>query len=118
MGQPLDGALVLTADDEAIVERITGRRVCPSTGKVYHVRFMPPKAEGVDDETGEPLIQRDDDKEEVVRNRLATYYKQTEPVIDYYRTRGQAEVIEVDGNRPPEQVTASMIEACKRLGEA
>ncbi len=114
-GKPLDAVVIITADDEEIVQRITGRRVAPSSGRVYHVKYMPPKVEGVDDETGEPLIQRDDDREEVVRERLAAYKAQTEPVIDYYRNRNEAEVIEVDGNRSPDEVTESMVAAVERL---
>ncbi len=124
-GKPLDAVVVLQADDEEIVRRITGRRVAPSTGRAYHVKFMPPKVEGVCDDTGEKLVQRDDDKEEVVRKRLAAYYEQTRPVIDYYRRRGGVSVVEVNGSRPPHDVTASLIKAlqgavnaCERVPEA
>ncbi len=92
--------------------------MCPSTGKIYHITFMPPKVEGVCDETGEKLIQRADDTEEVVRQRLAAYYKQTEPVIAYYRGRKDINVIEVDGNKAPDEVTASLIESIAALKKA
>ena len=114
-GQTLDAVVVITADDDEIVGRITGRRMCPSTGKIYHIKYMPPKVEGICDETGEKLIQRADDTEEVVRERLNAYYKQTEPVIAYYRGVVDLNVIEVDGNQAPDAVTASLIEAMTSL---
>ncbi len=113
---PLDGVVVITCDDEAIVERITGRRSCPECGRVYHVKYLAPKKEGICDACGAELVQRGDDREEVVRERLATYYKQTEPVIAYYRRRGQVKVVEVDGNGSPDEVTASLVEAVESLG--
>lgn len=100
----LDAVIIITADDDIIVERITGRRTCPSTGKIYHVKNMPPKVDGIDDETGEALVQRDDDKEDVVRRRLGAYKKQTQPVIEYYRKTGKVKIIEVDGMKSPEDV--------------
>ena len=107
---PLDAVVIITADDDAIVERITGRRSCPSTGKLYHVKYMPPKVDGIDDETGETLIQREDDKEDVVRGRLDTYKKQTEPVIAYYTDAGKVKTICVDGMQSPDEVAAAMVE--------
>jgi adenylate kinase len=83
-GVPVDYVLEFSVPDEAIVERIVGRRSHPASGRTYHVTFNPPKTEGKDDVTGEPLVQRDDDKEEVVKNRLAVYHEQTEPLIAYY----------------------------------
>ena len=100
MDAPLDAVVIITADDDEIVERITGRRSCPSTGKIYHVKNMPPKVDGIDDETGEMLVQRDDDKEDVVRQRLEAYKKQTQPVIEYYRRTGKVKIVEVDGMKP------------------
>ncbi len=80
----IDHVLEIAVPDGDIIERITGRRVHPGSGRVYHVRFNPPKADGVDDATGEPLIQRDDDREDVVRKRLEVYHQQTEVLIGYY----------------------------------
>jgi adenylate kinase len=114
-GVSLDAVVVINADDELLVERITGRRVCPSTGKVYHVKYMPPKRDMVDDETGEPLIQRDDDKEEVVRQRLEKYKQQTEPVIGYYRRSGSVNVIDINGNRKPDEVAEEITQALQAL---
>jgi len=114
-GTPLDAVAVITANDEVIVGRITGRWTCGKCGRIYHVRSLPPKQAGVCDDDGEALTQRSDDKEEVVRSRLAAYYKQTEPVIAYYRGRN-ATVVEVDGLQTPDAVAAEMTQALKRLG--
>jgi len=83
-GVKLDVVLEIDVPDEAIIERMSGRRVHPASGRTYHVKFNPPKAAGVDDISGEPLIQRDDDKEETVRKRLDVYQKQTRPLVEYY----------------------------------
>ena len=85
-GVKLDCVLEIAVPDEAIIERMSGRRVHPASGRTYHVKFNPPKVAGKDDATGETLIQRDDDKEETVRKRLAVYHSQTLPLIDYYRS--------------------------------
>ena len=74
----------IAVDDEEIIKRLSGRREHPSSGRTYHVLFNPPKIKDRDDETGEDLIQRDDDREETIRNRLAVYHEQTEPLVDYY----------------------------------
>ncbi|MEE4660014.1 MAG: adenylate kinase [Halieaceae bacterium] len=81
----IDHVLEIAVEDEAIVERLSGRRVHPASGRIYHVTHNPPSQEGVDDETGEPLVQRDDDKEDTVRNRLRVYHEQTAPLVDFYR---------------------------------
>jgi adenylate kinase len=86
---PLEVVLYLDCPEEVILDRITGRRVCLSCGKVYHVRTFPPRSSGVCDECGSPLTQRSDDTEEVVRNRLVFYRKITEPLVDYYRESGK-----------------------------
>jgi adenylate kinase len=83
-GVGIDYVLEIDVPDEAIIERMSGRRVHPGSGRTYHVKFNPPKTEGKDDPTGEELIQRDDDKEETVRKRLAVYHNQTEVLVDYY----------------------------------
>jgi len=85
---PIDYVLEIDVPDSAIIERMSGRRVHPASGRTYHVKFNPPKVAGKDDVTGEPLIQRDDDKEETVRNRLAVYHAQTEPLVAYYTQWG------------------------------
>ncbi len=81
----LDYVLEIVAPDEEIVTRMSGRRTHQPSGRTYHVRFNPPRREGVDDITGEPLVQRDDDREETVRKRLAVYHEQTAPLVDYYQ---------------------------------
>ena len=83
----LDVVLELTLDDEQIINRMSGRRIHQSSGRSYHLEFNPPKDDGVDDITGEPLIQRDDDKPETVKNRLEVYWEQTNPLIVYYRSK-------------------------------
>ena len=82
---PIDFVLEIAVPDDAIVERMSGRRVHPASGRSYHVKFNPPKVDGRDDLTDEPLIQRDDDKEDTVKKRLAVYHAQTEPLVAYYR---------------------------------
>ncbi|WP_444941157.1 adenylate kinase [Microbulbifer sp. ZKSA004] len=81
----IDHVLEIAVDDEEIVKRLSGRRVHENSGRVYHIVYNPPKAEGVDDVTGEALIQRTDDTEETVRNRLAVYHEQTAPLVGFYR---------------------------------
>ena len=83
-GVDIDAVVEIAVDDEEIVARLSGRRVHPGSGRVYHVIHNPPSKEGVDDETGEPLVQRDDDQEETVRKRLEVYHSQTSPLIDFY----------------------------------
>jgi adenylate kinase len=83
-GVKLDYVLEIDVPFEAIIERMSGRRSHPDSGRTYHVKFNPPKVEGQDDVTGEPLIQREDDKEETVKKRLEVYSAQTRPLVDYY----------------------------------
>ncbi len=85
-GIELDHVIEIAVDDEEIVQRISGRRVHPASGRIYHVQYHPPKQAGVDDESGDPLVQRDDDREEIIRKRLEIYHEQTEPLIGYYKT--------------------------------
>ena len=83
-GVDLDHVVEVYVPDATIIERMSGRRVHVASGRTYHVKFNPPKVAGVDDVTGEPLIQRDDDKEETVKKRLDVYQKQTRPLVEYY----------------------------------
>jgi adenylate kinase len=80
----LDFVLEIDVDDAEIIERMSGRRVHPPSGRTYHVKFNPPRVAGRDDATGEPLVQRDDDREETVRKRLEVYRRQTRPLVEYY----------------------------------
>lgn len=84
-GVEIDHVLEISVDDEEIVQRLSGRRVHPDSGRIYHIAHNPPKQPGIDDVTGEPLIQREDDKEQTIRKRLAVYHEQTEPLVSYYQ---------------------------------
>ena len=84
-GVDIDFVVEIDVDDEEIIERLSGRRVHPSSGRVYHIKYNPPKEDDKDDETGEELVQRDDDKEETVRKRLEVYQSQTRPLVDFYQ---------------------------------
>ena len=83
----VEGVINFVLSEEEIIKRLSGRRMCPSTGRTYHILFNPPKVEGIDDETGELLIQRDDDKPEAIRHRLELYNEATAPLIDYYKAK-------------------------------
>ena len=107
----IDYVLNFVLDEEEIVRRLSGRRLCKSTGRIYHIVTNPPKKEGIDDETGEPLIQRDDDKPEAIRHRLEVYRKETAPLIDYYRGKGN--IIDIDASPAPEAVLSAVVEALK-----
>jgi adenylate kinase len=95
-------AILIDVPDEEVVRRLSGRRVCVKAGHNYHVEFDPPKREGVCDQDGSRLIQRDDDKPEVIRNRLGVYHEQTEPLVEYYDKQGLMR--RIDGTRSPEEV--------------
>jgi adenylate kinase len=90
-GVKLDYVLEIDVPFEAIIERMSGRRSHPASGRTYHVKFNPPKTEGKDDVTGEPLVQREDDKEETVKKRLDVYSQQTRPLVKYYSDWAQRE---------------------------
>ena len=98
----VDYVINFVLDRETILKRLSGRRVCKSTGRTYHILYNPPKVEGIDDETGEPLIQRDDDKEEAILNRLEVYEKSTAPLIDYYRAENL--LVDLDASKSPEEI--------------
>ncbi len=99
-GVPIDAVVEIDVPDEEIIKRMSGRRVHLASGRTYHVVFNPPREEGKDDETGEPLIQRDDDQEETVRARLKVYHDQTKPLIAFYGKEadaGHCNYVKVDG---------------------
>lgn len=110
MGVQVDRVLLLTAPDEVLVQRVAGRRSCSGCGRVYNVHFGPPRAEGVCDDCGAALVHRSDDEPETVRNRLGVYQRETSPLVDYYEKAG-ADLRRVDGDRPVEDVQASLIDA-------
>jgi adenylate kinase len=120
-GVTIDAVVEIQVPDDEIVRRLSGRRVHPDSGRTYHVEFDPPKEPGKDDETGEPLIQREDDKEETIRKRLETYHAQTAPLTEFY-TRLAAEgapdapvYIEVDGTQPIDGVKRDTLQALNAL---
>jgi adenylate kinase len=101
-GRSLTAALLIDAPDEEVIRRLSGRRICVKNQHVYHVEFDPPKNEGVCDQDGSRLIQRDDDKPETVQKRLDVYHEQTEPLIDWYEDKGFLR--RFDGSRSPDEV--------------
>jgi adenylate kinase len=101
-GRDITATLLIDVPDEEVVKRISGRRVCQKNGHVYNVFSDPPKHDEVCDQDGSRLVQREDDAEDVVRNRLAVYHEQTAPLIDYYEDRGVLK--RFDGQRPPTEV--------------
>jgi adenylate kinase len=105
----LDAALFLDVSEEELVDRLTGRRVCSECGTNYHVEFSPPEEDGVCDECGGELVQRDDDTEDTVRERLRVYRENTEPVVEHYRERG--ELVEIDGEGTPDEVFDEIADA-------
>ena len=106
LGIKLTGVVNVEVPDSELVGRVTGRRMCKSCGSAYHVSFNPSKVEGVCDRCGGELYQRDDDKEETVKNRLKAYHAQTEPLIDYYKKQGL--YIEINGLQPIDKVYAEI----------
>lgn len=114
MGVTLDHVIEIAVDDEEIIKRLSGRRIHPASGRTYHIVFNPPQEEGRDDETGEPLIQRDDDREETVRRRLEVYRAQTQPLVDYYRdlaARGVLQFTTVPGVGSVEEIRQAIFAA-------
>jgi adenylate kinase len=103
-GVAIDHVLEIDVPDEEIIMRMSGRRVHPGSGRVYHVKFNPPQVEGRDDVTGEPLVQREDDHEDTVRERLEVYRAQTRPLIDYYRRRAGGKYRRISGRGSVEDV--------------
>tara|TARA_B100001113_G_scaffold215880_1_gene177062 strand:+ start:4035 stop:4679 length:645 start_codon:yes stop_codon:yes gene_type:complete len=100
-GVKIDCVIEIMVDDKEIIERMSGRRVHSASGRTYHIKHNPPKKENIDDETGEPLIQRADDNEETVKKRLEIYHEQTSPLIDFYKKAAQIEngnkYVEING---------------------
>lgn len=114
MGIGIDHVVEFQVDDEEIVQRMSGRRVHLASGRSYHLRFNPPRVEGLDDVTGEPLIQRDDDSEGTVRKRLAVYHDQTLPLVSYYQNKaaeGRLAFTSINGIGEVETITSRLLEA-------
>lgn len=110
-GISVDHCLEFDVPDEVIVDRMSGRRVHPGSGRVYHVVYNPPKAEGKDDVTGEELVIRPDDEAETVRKRLGVYHEQTQPLVDYYQAEavaGNTKFSTVDGTQPVDDISEKL----------
>ncbi|KAI3858966.1 hypothetical protein MKW98_028699 [Papaver atlanticum] len=105
-GAKIDKVLNFAIDDSILEERITGRWIHPSSGRSYHSKFAPPKVPGIDDVTGEPLIQRKDDTAEVLKSRLESFHRQTKPVIDYYGKKGVVAALHAE--KSPKDVTSEV----------
>jgi adenylate kinase len=111
----IDFVIEIDVPDEEIINRMSGRRMHPGSGRNYHIEFNPPKEADIDDETGEPLIQREDDKPETVKDRLQVYSNQTSPLIKFYSKRiGSISYIKVSGSESPEVVSQSILDQIKR----
>ncbi len=120
-GIPIDCVLEISVPDAEIVERMSGRRVDPASGRTYHIRHNPPKVEGRDDVTGNPLIQRDDDREEVVLKRLKVYHEQTEALVGFYTKLAESnrpdapKYRSISGLGSIEDITARVFKALKQF---
>jgi len=112
-GVQIDVVLNIEVSDEEIVKRMSGRRVHPDSGRVYHVSNNPPQVEGIDDVSGEPLVQREDDKEETVRKRLEVYHQQTKPLVNFYsdmvQQGNEIRVIKVNGEESMETIKLEVL---------
>lgn len=111
-GQRLDGVIYLTVPDEVILLRLTGRRVCSGCGATYHVQFQPPRTPGICAVCGQPLVQRDDDREETVKERLTVYRAETMPLLAYYRDRSL--LLEIDGEGDIDEITGRITSALQQ----
>ena len=120
-GVPIDAVVDIDVPDDEIIKRMSGRRAHLASGRTYHIVFNPPKVEGKDDETGEPLVQRDDDKEETVKKRLDVYHDQTEPLIDYYKKwesageAGAPKYVHINGVGTLEAITGQIVGELEKL---
>jgi adenylate kinase len=111
MGVNIDTVIEIVVSDEDIVKRIAGRRVHLASGKTYHIEFNPPKVDGIDDVTGEALVQRDDDKEETVRKRLSIYHDQTKPLVAFYSDPArQVKFASITGIGSVDEITAKVFD--------
>lgn len=112
MGIKLDRVVNIQADKDILIQRAIGRRICKECGATYHIKYNPPKVEGICDLDNSPLYQRDDDNEETVTTRINVYLEQTQPLIDYYREKGL--ILDIDGTKPIDEITNSIINELER----
>ncbi|ADC89382.1 adenylate kinase [Thermocrinis albus DSM 14484] len=108
-GKKVDKVIFFDVEDSVLIERLTGRRVCPNCGAVYHIKYNPPKEDEICDRCGTKLIQREDDREDTVRRRLEVYRTQTAPLVDFYQKRNK--LIILDASKPQDEVYASILKA-------
>ncbi|MBC8588147.1 adenylate kinase [Paratissierella segnis] len=108
MGIKLNGVVNIQADRDVLIERAMGRRICKECGATYHIKYNPPKVEGICDLDGSRLYQRDDDNEETVRTRIDVYHEQTQPLIDYYQKKGL--LLDIDGTKSIDEITNSILD--------
>lgn len=112
LGEELTLVPYITAPDEVLIERLSGRWTCRASGHIFHTKFNPPAKEGICDVDGSELYQRDDDKPETVKNRIQVYLKQTSPLVEHYREEGL--LIEIRGDQEIEEVTKDLLDALKK----
>ena len=105
----IDKVVLISVDDNLIIERMVGRRGCPKCGQMYHIKYNPPKEDGVCSECGSELVQRKDDNEETVKNRLSVYHTSTSPIIDYYKNKGL--LLEISGVGNIDDISKQLIDA-------
>lgn len=117
-GIEIDRVIEIRVDDEEIVSRLSGRRVHIASGRIYHIKHNPPEIDGIDDTTGEALVQRDDDKEVTVRKRLAVYHEQTKPLVSFYQTlekNGSAvRVVSIDGQDSVQEIRSRLAQVLRK----
>jgi adenylate kinase len=116
-GIHLDYVIEIRVSDDEVIKRLSGRRIHPASGRTYHVTYNPPKVADQDDETGEPLVHREDDHEDTIRNRLAVYHKQTEPLVNFYKEaakHGGPVYISVEGKDSVEHIKDEIFDALKK----
>ena len=113
-GMSLSAVILFDVPDDTVVERLSGRRICPRCGAVYHVRYNPPKEDEICDRCGAKLIQREDDREEVIRKRLSVYREQTAPLVEYYSERDI--LVKLDASRPIEEIHRRLLEILDEKG--
>ncbi len=120
MGVDIDYVIEIDVPDEVIIKRMSGRRVHLESGRTYHLEYNPPKIDGLDDVTGEPLVQREDDKEETVRKRLEVYHQQTKPLVEYYSKaaqQGEVKFISIPGVGEVSEITDKILAALSEGAE-